>query len=180
FRFLKVHDAENQVAGLNSQISVLRIQIPKYDKVQQERAAILGLASISNPIVQDEVYWPGVLTALGKSTPAGGTIPSFQATAVPRPVAGTAGKSAPTPPPSAIQIASLSISLLSPTGYTYFHSWYYSVDGSGKLTVNAFGGITQTGACSASSASSNVTFTATVGVTGEVTSIRANEFQVPR
>ena len=180
FRFLKVHDAENQVAGLNSQISVLRIQIPKYDKVQQERAAILGLASISNPIVQDEVYWPGVLTALGKSTPAGGTIPSFQATAVPRPVAGTAGKSAPTPPPSAIQIASLSISLLSPTGYTYFHSWYYSVDGSGKLTVNAFSGITQTGASSASSASSNVTFTATVGVTGEVTSIRANEFQVPR
>jgi Tfp pilus assembly protein PilN len=180
WRFLKVHDAQNQVAALNTQISVIRTQIPKYDKVQQERAAILGLAAISNPIVQDEVYWPGVLTALGRATPAGGTIPSFSATAVPRPVtaAGTAGASAPSP--SAIQIASLSISLLSPTGYTYFHNWYYSVDGSGKLTVNAFSGISQTGTSSASSPSSNVTFTATVGVTGEVTSVRANEFKVPR
>jgi type IV pilus assembly protein PilM len=173
-RFLKVHDAENQVASLQTQIAGLRTQIPKYDKVQQERAAILGLAAISNPIVQDEVYWPGVLTALNKDTPNGGTISSFSAGVVPRtvPAVGVAGKPAPAPlPPSAIQIASLNISLESPTGYTYFHNWYYTVDGSGKLTVNAFSGITQV-------ASTSVTFTATVGVTAEVTSVRANEFKV--
>jgi type IV pilus assembly protein PilM len=173
-RFLKVHDAENQVADLQTQITGLRTQIPKYDKVQQERAAILGLAAISNPIVQDEVYWPGVLTALNKDTPNGGTISSFSAAVVPRtvPAVGVAGKPASPPLPlSAIQIASLNISLQSPTGYTYFHNWYYTVDGSGKLTVNAFSGITQV-------ASTSVTFTATVGVTAEVTSVRANEFKV--
>ena len=78
-RFLKVHNAENQVAGLQRQIAYLKTQIPKYDKVQQERAEILGLAAISNPIVQDEVYWPGVITALAHATPAGGTVTSFSA-----------------------------------------------------------------------------------------------------
>jgi type IV pilus assembly protein PilM len=173
-RFLKVHDAENQVSALQGQINVLNTQIPKYDKVQQERAAILGLAAISNPIVADEVYWPGVFQALRRSTPTGGTISSFSASLVPRtaPVAATAGKAAPAPPPlSEIQIATVSVSLESPTGYPYFHSWYYKIDGSGRLTVNAFSGITQ-------STSSNVTFTATVGVTAEVTSVRANEFKV--
>ena len=35
-RFLKVHNAENQVAGLQRQIAYIRTQIPKYDKVQQD------------------------------------------------------------------------------------------------------------------------------------------------
>ena len=173
-RFLTVHNAENQVSALQSQIGVLNAQIPKYDKVQQERAAILGLAAISNPIVTDEVYWPGVFQALRRGTPSGGTISSFSASEVPRtaPVATTAGTAAPPPPPpSGIEIATVSISLNSPAGYTYFHNWYYKIDGSGRLTVNGFSGITQT-------TSSSVTFSATVGVTAEVTSIRANEFKV--
>jgi type IV pilus assembly protein PilM len=173
YRFLKVHDAENQVASLQTQITGINTQIPKYDKVQQERAAILGLAAISNPIVQDEVYWPGVLQALRRGTPSGGTISSFSGGAVPRAVAGTTGTPAPVLTPAETQIAALNISLASPTGYTYFHSWYYRVTGSQKLTVNAFSGISRTN-------SSTVTFTATVGVTGEVTSVRANEFKVPK
>ncbi len=173
-RFLKVHNAENQVAGLQRQIAYVQTQIPKYDKVQQERAEILGLESISTPIVTDEVYWPGVIAALANATPAGGVVTSFSAGTVPRavPVAPTAGAPAPPPlTPAETQIATVNISLTSPTGYTYFRSWYYSVSGSGKLTVNGFSGITQ-------AASKQVTFTATVGVTGEVTSIRANEFKV--
>ena len=143
-RFLKVHNAENQVASLQAQITNLNIQIPKYNKVQQERAEILGLQAISTPLVTDEVYWPGVITALAKATPRGGAITSFTASAVPRvaPVAPTAG--APVPPPltpAETQIATVNISLQSPTGYTYFHSWYYSIGDSGKLTVNAFSGI---------------------------------------
>ena len=173
YRFLKVHDAENQVASLQTQIAGIRTQIPKYDKVQQERAAILGLAAISNPIVQDEVYWPGVLQALRRGTPGGGTISSFSGGAVPRAVVGTTGTPAPVLTPAETQIAALNISLVSPTGYTYFHNWYYRVTGSQKLTVNAFSGISRTN-------SSTVTFTATVGVTGEVTSVRANEFKVPK
>ena len=174
-RFLKVHNAENQVAGLQRQIAYVQIQIPKYDKVQQERAEIIGLESISTPIVTDEVYWPGVIAALANTTPAGGTITTFSASAVARvaPVAPTAGAPAPPPlTPAETQIAAVNISLQSPTGYPYFRSWYYSVSGSGKLTVNGFSGITQ-------AAAKQVTFTATVGVTGEVTSVRANEFKVP-
>ena len=168
-RYLKVHNAENQVASLQVQITNLRIQIPRYDKVEQERALILGLQTISTPIVTNEVYWPGVITALAKATPTGGTIASFTASTVP-PSVPTAG--APALTPSEIQTATVNISLTSPTGYTYFRSWYYSVNGSGKLTVNAFSGITQV-------ATKQVTFTSTVGVTAEVTSPRANEFKVP-
>jgi type IV pilus assembly protein PilM len=168
-RYLKVHNAENQVASLQVQITNLRIQIPRYDKVEQERALILGLQTISTPIVTNEVYWPGVITALAKATPTGGTIASFTASTVP-PSVPTAG--APALTPSEIQTATVNISLTSPTGYTYFRSWYYSVNGSGKLTVNAFSGITQV-------ATKHVTFTSTVGVTAEVTSPRANEFKVP-
>jgi type IV pilus assembly protein PilM len=168
-RYLKVHNAENQVASLQVQITSLRIQIPRYDKVEQERALILSLQTISTPIVTNEVYWPGVITALAKATPAGGTIGSFTASTVP-PSVPTAG--APALTPSEIQTATVNISLTSPTGYTYFRSWYYSVNGSGKLTVNAFSGITQV-------ATKHVTFTSTVGVTAEVTSPRANEFKVP-
>ncbi len=175
-RFLKVHDAENQVASLQSQITLLKQQIPKYDKIQQERSTILGLAAISIPIVHGEVYWPGVLTDLRQATPSGGNVLSFAGTAdaAAPATAGTATNAATTPAlASETQIASVDTSLQSPSGYPYFHSWYDSVSGSHKLTVNGFGGITQV-------ASSQVTFTATVGVTAEVTSIRANEFQVPR
>ena len=168
-RYLKVHNAENQVASLQVQITNLRIQIPRYDKVEQERALILSLQTISTPIVTNEVYWPGVITALAKATPTGGTIASFTASTVP-PSVPTAG--APALTPSEIQTATVNISLTSPTGYTYFRSWYYSINGSGKLTVNAFSGITQV-------ATKHVTFTSTVGVTAEVTSPRANEFKVP-
>ncbi len=171
-RFLKVRSAENQVASLQGQIVDINAQIPKYNKVEQEHATILGLQAVSTPIVTDEVYWPGVLTALAKATPRGGTIGSFAANTVPRSVpTPTAGTPALTP--SEIQIATVSISLSSPTGYTYFRSWYYSINGSGKLTVNGFSGITQVG-------TKQVTYTAIVGVTAEVTSIRYNKFQVPK
>jgi type IV pilus assembly protein PilM len=173
-RFFKVHNAENQVTSLNGQISGLKAQIPEYSKVQQERAAIIAFSNISNPIVQHEVYWPGVLSALQSATPKGGTITSFSGTSVPQITAApTTGGAAPPPlPPSAIQIASLAIGLVSPTGYTYFHNWYFSVTGSGKLTVNQYSGISKSGTRS-------VTFTASVGVTAEVRSIRINEFKVP-
>ncbi|MGD0983630.1 MAG: pilus assembly protein PilM [Acidimicrobiales bacterium] len=171
-RFLKVHNAENQVAALQRQVTSIQVQIPKYNKVQQERAEILGLAAISQPIVAHEVYWPGVLTALANATPAGGTVLSFSGTANP-PVAATATTGTTVLPPSATQIATLGISLQSPTGYTYFRSWYYSVGGSGKLTVNGFSGLSK-------AAATQVNFSATLGVTGEVTSIRSTEFQVPR
>jgi type IV pilus assembly protein PilM len=171
-RFLKVHNAENQVASLQVQITGLRAQIPKYDKVEQEHALILNLAAVSNPIVTDEVYWPGVIHALTTATPNGGTISSFSGSTVPRATASTTTASAPVLSPAETQIASINISLGSPTGYTYFRSWYYTINDSGKLTVNAFSGITQIG-------TKQVSFTATVGVTAEVTSIRATEFKVP-
>jgi len=175
YRYLKVHNAENQVSSLKQQITALQAEIPKYSYVQQERAAILHLADISIPLVQNEVYWPGVLQSLTRYTPTGGTITSFSGATVPpvAPVAVAKGAAPPPPPPPQdVQTASLAITLASPTGYTYFHSWYYSILGSGKLTVNGFSGISQV-------TTKHVTFSATVGVTAEVKSIRANEFKVP-
>jgi type IV pilus assembly protein PilM len=171
-RFLKVHNAENNVASLQGQITGINAQIPRYNKVQQEHSIILNLAAISNPIVNEEVYWPGVLAALTSATPPGGVISSFAAGAVPRPAAATPTSTAPVAP-SATQIASLSLSLSAESGYPYFRSWYYSINGSGTLTVNGFTGISQV-------ATRQIGYSATVGVTAEVTSPRAKEFQVPR
>jgi hypothetical protein len=117
-RFLKVHNAENQVASLQVQITSLRAQIPKYDKVEQERALILNLAAISNPIVTNEVYWPGVIHSLASATPSGGTISSFSGNTVPRATTSTATAAAQPLSPAETQIASVNISLGSPTGYT--------------------------------------------------------------
>ena len=144
------------------------MQIPRYDKVQQEHSEILDLAAISNPIVNQEVYWPGVLGALRHVTPSGGSILTFSASADP-PQAATVG-TATHPAPAALspaqtQIATVSISLATVAGYTYFRNWYYSVSGSGKLTVNGFSGLTKAN-------TTNVTYSATIGVTGEITSIR--------
>lgn len=171
-RYLKVHNAENQVTSLQAQITSLRAQIPRYNKVEQEHALILHLAAVSSPIVTDEVYWPGVTNALASATPKGGIISSFTGSNVARAASSTPVAGEPVLTPAEIQIASVSISLGSPTGYTYFRSWYYTINGSGKLTVNAFSGITQI-------ATKQVSFTATVGVTAEVISPRANEFKVP-
>ena len=145
-RFLKVHTAENQVASLQGQIAGLKTQIPKFSKVQQDRTTILGLEAISNPIVQNEVYWPGVFTALAVATPRGGTVTSFAGSAVPvaatDPV--TPGTAPPPPlPPQDVETASVMIQMLSSTGYPYFSRWYYRVNGSEKLSVAEFSGLTQ-------------------------------------
>ena len=174
-RFLKVHTAENQVANLQGQIAGLKTQIPKFNKVQQERSAILGLAAISSPIVNTEVYWPGVFTALAKSTPSGGTVTSFSGSAVPvtTPDPVPAGTTPPPPlPPQDVETASVMIQVLSSTGYPYFSRWYYEVNGSGNLSVDQYSGLTQ-------STPKHVDFGATLWVTEELRSPRANEFKVP-
>jgi type IV pilus assembly protein PilM len=174
-RFLKVHNAETQVSSLVTQEASINAQIPKYDKVFQERETIQDMASISGPIVTDEVYWPGVFQALNQFTPPGGTITAFSGSVIPRTTATAAepGEASPVLAPDEIQIASLSLSIESAPGYPYFRNWYYTVSGSGNLTVNGFSGLTR-------APTGQVTFTSTVGVTAEVTSIRANEFEVPR
>jgi type IV pilus assembly protein PilM len=174
-RFWKVHNAENQVASLISQETSIKAQIPKYNKVYDERETIQDMADMSTPVVADEVYWPGVLRALGQFTPKGGTISAFSGSAVARTTASPAepGEAAPVLAPDQIQIASISISIQSAAGYPYFRNWYYAVSDSGKLTVNAFSGLSET-------TPGQVNFTATEGVTAEITSIRANEFEVPR
>jgi type IV pilus assembly protein PilM len=162
-RFLKVRNAENQSASIQQNIAGLQAQIPRYNKVQQQSQTITDLTNLAAPVVSQEVYWPGVLTALADATPSGGVIGTFSGSSV---------TSTPQTVPAATEIASLNISLVAPTGYTYFRSWYYSVTNSGTLTVNAFSGLTQ-------GSSKQVTFTSTVGVTAKITSIRINEFKVP-
>ena len=174
-RFLKVHTAENQVASLQGQIAGLKTQIPKFSNVEQEHATILGLEAISNPIVQNEVYWPGVFTALAVATPSGGTVTSFAGSAVPvaatDPV--TPGTAPPPPlPPQDVETASVMIQMLSSTGYPYFSRWYYRVNGSEKLSVAEFSGLTQ-------GLPKHVDYSATLWVTQELRSIRYNEFKVP-
>ena len=104
-------------------------QSPKSDKVQQERAEILGLETISTPIVTDEVYWPGVFTALTRATPSGRRSAASRPTRVKSaaPVAPTAGAPATATGRAGRDRRSrpVNISLQSPTGYPYFRNWYY-------------------------------------------------------
>ena len=167
-RFLKVHDAENTVASLKTQVATLQAEIPKYDKVQREQAAILADSKVATPIVTSEVNWPAVIAALQKYVPSGGTITSFSG--------GGATPVAAAPhtviPPDQQQIASLSLGILAPAGYPYFDKWYLAIDGSHRLVVTTFSGISKTGT------GNTTTFTAQVGVTGLITSSRVDEFKV--
>ncbi len=77
WKLLQVHDAQNNVATLQSNISSLNAQIPKYDAVvAANQAYTAGLARRAS-VLNSAIDWPLTLNNLISITPSGAQVKSF-------------------------------------------------------------------------------------------------------
>jgi len=175
-RYDQVHRAESDVTSLNGEILVLRAQIPKYDLVAQQDAKILSDEGIGEPLVANEVNWPEVYADLVKYTPTSVSASGLSATssipAVATTASTTTGASS-TPPSSTATIATVNLSYTAP-GFPTFQSWFDEVLSSSRLEIENYSGVQGTNA----SASTGISYSAQLGVTGLVQSSRLKEFEV--
>lgn len=177
-RFLQVHNAEQGIGTSERTITVLEAQIPKYDKIRQQDAAINTDRSIGIPLVSYEVNWPKVLDALRNFTPTGIGTGGFSGTASPPPTATTSASGATTTsvnllalPPATASLGTINVTL---TGRQYpdFQRWFNAMTGSKAVEIVSFSGVTSSG--------SSVTFSAQLAVLGSIQTSRFKQFDFPR
>ncbi|MHB1510456.1 MAG: type IV pilus assembly protein PilM [Acidimicrobiales bacterium] len=186
-RYLSVHNAENQVATLQSQITTTKLDITKYDVAQQKYLEVSADQSLLTPLVTGEVYWPGVVAKVAANTPSGGFITSFAGTNAAAPVATTAAPGtapAAVPPRAATEISTVAVGVSASRGcvivtrgqvpncaYAYFENWATQLAKSNALQLVTWSAFSEgTGGI--------VTYTATLGVLGTIQSTRATRFEV--
>jgi len=170
-RFLSVHNAENQKAAATQNVASISALIAKYNKAQQEYSRLRADEALFSPVVAGEVNWPAVLLDLAKATPNGGTITSLTGAATPP---ATTKSTTAAPPASSLPIASLTLTIVAPSGYPYFETWYDSVLSSGQFQIEEWSSIQPVGGKS----TSVVTYSATLEALGTIQSSRLSEFKV--
>jgi type IV pilus assembly protein PilM len=181
-RYLSVHKAENQVAGLQLKITTAREDITRYDVAEQKFAEISADQTVLTPIVANEVNWPAVINSLAANTPSGGVITSFQGSNTVQ-VTATSKTTAPTPR-SATEISTVGVNVTASKGcvivkkgdvpncaYGYFESWATQLGKSNTLQLVTWSPF-------AEGQGGVVTYTATLGVLGTIQSSRATKFEV--
>jgi hypothetical protein len=77
WKFLKVHNAQNNVATLQSDISTLNAQVPKYDLVVAANNAYSAAVTRRASVLDSAIDWPLVFDNLVAITPAGAKVQSF-------------------------------------------------------------------------------------------------------
>lgn len=99
WKFLQVHNAQNDVNALQTNISSLNAQIPKYDAVvAANQAYTAGLARRAS-VLNSAIDWPLVLNNLISITPSGAQVKSFDGASTATTgssATGTASSSSPT------------------------------------------------------------------------------------
>jgi type IV pilus assembly protein PilM len=196
-RFLQVHNAEANVTSLEGTISVLQKEIPRYDQVAREDAAISSDESLGKPLVSHEVNWPAVFANLAYYTPSQVAASGFSGTVVVPPAAttgATTGGSTSTStaaaaaaeqaaaaalPPRSATIGNLSLSFTAP-GYPSFQQWFDAMLRSKKFEIEQFSGVTSGSASTSgrSRGASQISFSAQLGITGVIHTNRLGEFEV--
>lgn len=176
-RFLQVHNAEQGIGSSRATITYLQAQIPKYDKVSQQHAALVADRALALPLVSYEVNWPAVLADLRRYTPKSISTSGFSGSATPA-VATTSAQTgtAAVPdllalPPSSDVLGTISLSY---TGSQYpdFQAWFDAMTGSKRFQVLQFSGVTSTG--------SSITFSAQLNITGAIQTSRFAEYDFPK
>lgn len=178
-RFLQVRSAESDVGALQSSISSLRAQIPRYDAVAREHDTVLAEQRLALPLVSGEVNWPAVLSELARYTPSSVSTGSFSGTtSTPATTASTTATSttqtgsAPAsatslPAPTAV-LGTLQLTLTG-ADYPSFQAWFDEITSSKRFAVDQYSGVT--------SAQTGITFTAELGITGLIHTDRLAQFQ---
>lgn len=186
-RYLSVHNAENQVASLQSQITTTKLNITRYDVAEQKYTEVSSDQALLTPLVAGEVNWPAVLAKVTANTPSGGFITSFAGTNAPPPVATAAAPGAAPvalPPRSATEISTVAVGVSASRGcvivtrgqvpncaYAYFENWATQLAKSNALQLVTWSAFSE-------AQGGVVTYTATLGVLGTIQSSRATRFEV--
>jgi type IV pilus assembly protein PilM len=143
-RYLQVHDAENSVSRLNSEIAITKIEIAKYNKAHTDYVAVVNDEALLSPLVKTESDWPKIVSTVEKFIPKNGTKDQGTVTSF----SGTAAAIAPSTTTATTSIggtvlASTTVSLTSATGclklplnknltapncaYDFFDNWILSL-----------------------------------------------------
>ncbi|HUA96119.1 MAG TPA: type IV pilus assembly protein PilM [Acidimicrobiales bacterium] len=80
FRFLQVHDAENNVTNLNAAVASLNGQVPRYDKVVAIAKELRVAKAEVDHLSATSVDWAAVLSDMSNRMPAGLSVTSFTGT----------------------------------------------------------------------------------------------------
>jgi len=81
WRFLQVHNAQNDVSTLRTSVAALQAQIPTYDKVVLANNELHAAQGDITHLDSSNVSWPAVLAELVARTPAGLSITGFNGVA---------------------------------------------------------------------------------------------------
>jgi Tfp pilus assembly protein PilN len=82
WKFLQVHNAQNNVDTLQSQITTLNAQVPKYDLVVAANNAYTAGVQRRASVLDAAIDWPQVFNNLVSITPAGAEVQSFNGASV--------------------------------------------------------------------------------------------------
>jgi type IV pilus assembly protein PilM len=91
WKFLQVHNAQNNVATLQSDISTLNAQVPKFDLVVAANNAYTSAVARRASVLDSAIDWPAVYDNLVAITPGGAEVQSFNGTSTSATGTGTAG-----------------------------------------------------------------------------------------
>ncbi len=77
WKILQVHNAQNNVASLQSEIGTLNAQVPKYDLVVAANNAYTAGVDRRDSVLSSAIDWPVVFNNLMSITPAGASVQAF-------------------------------------------------------------------------------------------------------
>jgi len=166
WKYLQVHNAQNNVDTLQSQITTLNAQVPKYDLVVAANNAYTAGVQRRASVLDAAIDWPLVFNNLVGITPAGAEVQAFNGASVS--LSGTTGATtastgaASTGASSATQSAAIGTIQLSVTGpgpsLSISEAWINAVSSS-QLFANPLQGATT------ANATGTISFPFTISVT---------------
>jgi len=163
WRFLQVHNAQNDVNTLTSSVAGLKAQIPSYSKVVRANDE-LGLAEGQITRLDNAaINWPAVLAELNARTPAGLSVSSFTGTAL---TGSSSASAAGTPGAStagAIGSVTVSVSGSFPANahFSPVAEWIDSITASSIFDPPSVSGVTNT---QATGGGTTVSFSSTISL----------------
>ena len=83
WKFFQVHNAQNNVNSLQSEITTLNAQVPKYDLVVAANNAYTAGVARRASVLNSAIDWPLVFNNLVSITPTGAQVQSFNGAAAP-------------------------------------------------------------------------------------------------
>lgn len=147
WKLLQVHNAQNDVAALQSNIGALNAQVPKYDQVVVANQAYTAGLTRRTSVLNAAIDWPLVLNNLIGITPSGAQVKGFNGQSAASTTPGASGASsssgsASSSAPTSVAIGTVQLSVTGPgPSLSISKAWIDAVAGS-HLFANPLQGAT--------------------------------------